>query len=143
MGHKTGWLTLYAGMAGGADILLIPEIPYDLEVVAEAIRKRTKAGKHFTIIAAAEGAISKEEAALSKSELKAKRKKENYPSAAYRIGAEILQKTGLEVRVTFRGDVQRGGQPCAYDRFLRQGWERRPQNSFAEKIWLYDVCKRE
>ena len=59
MGHKTGWLTLYAGMAGGADILLIPEIPYDLEVVAEAIRKRTKAGKHFTIIAAAEGAIPK------------------------------------------------------------------------------------
>ena len=118
MGHKTGWLTLYAGMAGGADILLIPEIPYDLEVVAEAIRKRTKAGKHFTIIAAAEGAISKEEAALSKSELKAKRKKENYPSAAYRIGAEILQKTGLEVRVTVPGHMQRGGEPTPCDRVL-------------------------
>lgn len=143
MGHKTGWLTLYAGMAGGADILLIPEIPYDLEVVAEAIRKRTKAGKHFTIIAAAEGAISKEEAALSKSELKAKRKKENYPSAAYRIGAEILQKTGLEVRVTVPGHVQRGGQPCAYDRVLATRLGAKTAELILQKKYGYMTCVKE
>ena len=66
MGHKTGWLTLHAGIAGGADIILIPEIPYSIEAISQAIAKRTASGKRFTIIAAAEGAISKEEAAMSK-----------------------------------------------------------------------------
>ena len=64
MGHKVGWLTLYAGVAGGADIILLPEIPYDIEKVIAAINKRTKAGKGFTILAVAEGAISSEDAAL-------------------------------------------------------------------------------
>ena len=70
MGHKVGWLTLYAGIAGGADIVLIPEIPYDIDKVVEAIDKRTKAGKGFTILAVAEGAISKEDAKLSKKEVR-------------------------------------------------------------------------
>ena len=120
MGHKTGWLTLYAGMAGGADILLIPEIPYDLEVVAEAIRKRTKAGKHFTIIAAAEGAISKEDAQLGKKELKKKMEEDRklYPSVSYKVAKEIEDRTGMEIRVTVPGHTQRGGSPCPYDRVL-------------------------
>lgn len=118
MGHKTGWLTLHAGIAGGADIILIPEIPYSIEVISQAIAKRTASGKRFTIIAAAEGAISKEEAAMSKKELKLLRKQENYASTAYRIGAAIEEKTGQEVRVTVPGHVQRGGQPVAYDRVL-------------------------
>lgn len=118
MGHKTGWLTLHAGIAGGADIILIPEIPYSIESISQAIAKRTASGKRFTIIAAAEGAISKEEAAMSKKELKLLRKQENYASTAYRIGAAIEEKTGQEVRVTVPGHVQRGGQPVAYDRVL-------------------------
>ena len=118
MGHKTGWLTLHAGIAGGADIILIPEIPYSIEAISQAIAKRTASGKRFTIIAAAEGAISKEEAAMSKKELKLLRKQENYASTAYRIGAAIEEKTGQEVRVTVPGHVQRGGQPVAYDRVL-------------------------
>lgn len=118
MGHKTGWLTLHAGIAGGADIILIPEIPYSIEAISQAIAKRTSSGKRFTIIAAAEGAISKEEAAMSKKELKLLRKQENYASTAYRIGAAIEEKTGQEVRVTVPGHVQRGGQPVAYDRVL-------------------------
>ena len=65
MGHKVGWLTLYAGVAGGADIILLPEIPYDIDKVVDAIHKRTKEGKGFTILAVAEGAISKEDSALS------------------------------------------------------------------------------
>ena len=118
MGHKTGWLTLHAGIAGGADIILIPEIPYSIEAISQAIAKRTASGKRFTIISAAEGAITKEEAAMSKKELKLLRKQENYASTAYRIGAAIEEKTGQEVRVTVPGHVQRGGQPVAYDRVL-------------------------
>ena len=72
MGHKVGWLTLYAGIAGGADIILIPEIPYNLDKVIEAIEKRSQAGKGFTILAVAEGAISQEDAKLSKKEYKEK-----------------------------------------------------------------------
>lgn len=143
MGHKTGWLTLYAGMAAGADIILIPEIPYDIDIVADAIRKRTKSGKHFTIIAAAEGAVSKEEALLTKSELKAKRKKEKYPSAAYRIGAEIFQKTSQEVRVTVPGHVQRGGQPCAYDRVLATRLGAKTAELILQKKYGYMTCVKE
>ena len=119
MGHKVGWLTLHAGIAGGADIILIPEIPYDIEVVAKAIKKREKAGKRFSIIAVAEGAISKEDAALTKKERKKKKEKEvKYPSIAYEIGAKIEELTGQEIRVTVPGHMQRGGSPCPYDRVL-------------------------
>ncbi len=71
MGHKVGWITLHAGIAGGADIILIPEIPYDIAKVYEALDKRTKQSKGFTIVAVAEGAISKEVAELPKKERKA------------------------------------------------------------------------
>lgn len=119
MGHKVGWLTLYAGIAGGADIILLPEIPYDLDVVIEALKTRTKNGKKFSIIAVAEGAISKENAALSKKELKEKKKSGVvYPSVAYEIGAMITERTGQEVRVTVPGHMQRGGDPCPFDRVL-------------------------
>ena len=83
MGHKVGWLTLHAGIAGGADIILLPEIPYDIDSVVEALNKRTEQGKRFSILAVAEGAISKEDAALTKKELKAKRKKNPFPRYHY------------------------------------------------------------
>ncbi len=116
MGHKVGWLTLNAGMAGGADIILIPEIPYDIDKIVEAINLRNKRGSRFTILAVAEGAISKENAALSKKEFKEKTKKNHHPSVSYEIAAQILEKTGKEVRVTVPGHTQRGGSPCPYDR---------------------------
>ena len=118
MGHKVGWLTLYAGIAGGADIILIPEIPYDIDKVVEAIRKRSKAGKGFTILAVAEGAISREDAKLGKKEYKEKVKKRAYPSVSYEVAAKIQEKSGFEVRVTVPGHTQRGGSPCPYDRVL-------------------------
>ena len=116
MGHKVGWLTLNAGMASGADIILIPEIPYDIDKVVEAIKQRGKNGSRFTILAVAEGAISKEDAKLSKKELKEKMKNYKYPSVSYEIADRILEKTGQEVRVTVPGHMQRGGSPCPYDR---------------------------
>ena len=119
MGHKVGWLALYAGIAGGADIILLPEIPYDIDVVVNAIRSRTKNGKNFTILAVAEGAISKENAALTKKELKEKKKNGPvYPSVAYELGAQISERTGQEIRVTVPGHMQRGGEPCPYDRVI-------------------------
>ena len=120
MGHKVGWLTLHAGIAGGADIILLPEIPYDIKKVAEAISKREKAGKGFTILAVAEGAISKEDAALSKKEYKEKLKnrKYPYPSISYELADKIQELTGQEIRITVPGHTQRGGSPCPYDRVI-------------------------
>lgn len=103
MGHKVGWLTLHAGIAGGADIILIPEIPYDINSVVDAINKRTNAGKRFSILAVAEGAISKEDAKLSKKELKAKQEKSPYPSVSYKIGKEIEEKQDRKSVSPFRG----------------------------------------
>lgn len=118
MGHKVGWLTLYAGIAGGADIILLPEIPYDIKKVVEAIEKRSRAGKGFTILAVAEGAISKEDAELSKKDYKAKVEERKHPSVSYEIAERIQKECGVEVRVTVPGHTQRGGSPCPYDRVL-------------------------
>ncbi len=116
MGHKVGWLTLNAGMAGGADIILLPEIPYDIDKVIDKIEERDANGSRFTIIAVAEGAISKKDAKLSKKEYKEKMKNYPYPSVSYEVAAKIQEKTGREVRVTVPGHMQRGGSPCPYDR---------------------------
>jgi len=118
MGHAVGWLTLHAGIASGADIVLIPEIPYDIDKVVDAINKRTEQGKNFTILAVAEGAISKEDALLSKKEMKKKLKDRKYPSVSYQIGAEIEERTGQEIRIAVPGHTQRGGSPCPYDRVI-------------------------
>lgn len=118
MGHKVGWLTLHAGIAGGADIILLPEIPYSLEVVTKALQKRERQGKNFSIIAVAEGAISAEDAALSKKERKAKAAKSPYPSKAYELADELGKRTGQEIRICVPGHIQRGGSPCSYDRVL-------------------------
>ena len=114
MGHKVGWVTLHAGIAGGADIILIPEIPYDIDKIVDAI------GKGFTILAVAEGAISKEDAKLSKKELKKKQEedKKKYPSVAYKLEDELQKKLNLDIRITIPGHTQRGGSPCPYDRVL-------------------------
>ena len=116
MGHKVGWLTLHAGMASGADIILLPEIPYDINKVIAKIEEREKKGSRFTIIAVAEGAISKQDASLSKKEYKKKLAEKVYPSVSYEVAAAIQEKTGREVRVTVPGHTQRGGSPCPYDR---------------------------
>ena len=116
MGHKVGWLTLNAGMAGGADVILIPEIPYDIDKVCEAIEARDKRGSRFTIIAVAEGAISKKDSKLSKKEYKEKLANSKYPSVSYEIAEAIQNRTGHEVRVTVPGHMQRGGAPDPYDR---------------------------
>ena len=136
MGHNTGWLTLGAGVSGGADVILIPEIPYDIEVVADSILRRDRAGKHFSIVAVAEGALSKESAQkleiLNKRKKKAEVDKEKQKQidteikeyknvvvgGTLQLAKELEQLTLIESRVTILGHLQRGGIPSAYDRLL-------------------------
>ena len=115
MGNKAGWLSLYAGVAGGGDVILIPEIPYDVKAIARHLEARTKFGKSFSIIVVAEGALSVREAEMDKRDRK-KYRADNGPSVGYRVAREIHGETGLETRATVLGYVQRGGIPSASDR---------------------------
>ncbi|MCB1134123.1 MAG: ATP-dependent 6-phosphofructokinase, partial [Verrucomicrobiae bacterium] len=125
MGHNSGWLALGAGLAGGADVILIPEIPYDLDVVAQSLLGRMRRGKMFSIVAVAEGAHSVAEAAEAVEENGKKKKKkgskeiEHIKEPVSSILAEHLEDvTGLETRVTSLGHLQRGGIPTPTDRLL-------------------------
>lgn len=113
------------GIASGADIVLLPEIPYDIQKVGKALDKRRRQGKTFSILAVAEGALSKEEAKLGKKALAAKRAAEGDPSIALpdRQGAGALCRHGDAGMRT--GAFPEGRQPCAYDRVLATRWARR------------------
>lgn len=138
MGHNAGWLALGAGVAGGADVILIPEIHYDVDKVAESILVRSHSGKAFSIVAVSEGAISKQDARkVAKVEKKlrdAEKKKDKNARAKYeakladlavwqvdstvRLARQLEELTRLESRVTILGHLQRGGTPSAADRLL-------------------------
>jgi ATP-dependent phosphofructokinase / diphosphate-dependent phosphofructokinase len=137
MGHNTGWLTAAAGLAGGADVVLIPEIPYRLDKVGQALVERHRRGKRFSIVAIAEGAVSAED-----EERIAKERRGRKPSkaetegdadeggngdeqgsqtgerAAAFLSRRLPELTGLETRLTALGHVMRGGSPSAADRIL-------------------------
>jgi 6-phosphofructokinase 1 len=138
MGHRAGWLALGSGIAGGADVILLPEIPYQLETVAEAITYRVKNGKKFSIVAVAEGAMSTDEAhivrglekrisdaeaaedkkarKLAKQELR--ELETNRSDHTLQLAHQLEQLTGLESRPSILGHLQRGGTPSAADRLL-------------------------
>jgi len=116
MGHRAGWLALGAGIAGGADVILIPEIPYHIESVIESLLNRYRQGKRFSIVAIAEGALSVEEA--KKKENSSSEKEIQGPSAAVKLARQIESLTNLETRVTALGHLQRGGTPTPTDRLL-------------------------
>jgi 6-phosphofructokinase 1 len=140
MGHNAGWLALGAGMAGGADVILLPEIPYDTQVIADTILRRLRRGSPFSIVAVSEGAAPKELAAeiadnrakLEKFEAATKKNKAAIEQVEARLAelekqrlghslplaAALEQRTGLESRVTILGHIQRGGTPSAADRLL-------------------------
>jgi ATP-dependent phosphofructokinase / diphosphate-dependent phosphofructokinase len=131
MGHKAGWLALGAGLAGGADAIILPEIPYDLQAVGEfMVKRQVQYGRRFSIIAVAEGARSQEEAALKGKKFKVKDAPEKAEpdlvdgyhlvkeSLASRLAREIQTMTRTEARVTTLGHVQRGGAPSSADRLL-------------------------
>ncbi len=118
MGNKTGWLTLTAGIAGGADVVLLPEIPFSMENVAKAIDRRHKKGKAFSIVAVAEGAMTMEEAAMKKKERAKFRQEQGYKNITEPLTRYIEENTGCETRMVVPGHLQRGGSPSSYDRVL-------------------------
>ena len=135
MGHRAGWLALGSGLAGGADVILIPEIPYDIEKIAQAICRRSKTGKHFSIVAVSEGAMSVETAALLENAEKRKKNTSNdeemksaqdeikeimanRANHTMEIASNLEKLCKLEARVTILGHLQRGGTPSAADRIL-------------------------
>ena len=113
MGRNAGWIALYSGIAGGADIILIPEIAYHPEAIVDSIRSRQKEGSRFDIIVVAEGA-KRQGGVESYLDRRARR----LGGAAYQVAGEIGQQIDLEIRVTVLGHVQRGGSPNAFDRIL-------------------------
>lgn len=135
MGHRAGWLALGAGIAGGADVILIPEIPYSIDVIAEAIRRRAHRGRRFSIVVVAEGAMTQKQfgsieklvqqkkEATSKSERREASAKldafhEDHVGHTVRLVEQLEQMTGIESRLTILGHLQRGGTPSAADRIL-------------------------
>ena len=136
MGHDAGWLCLGAGIAGGADVILIPEIPYDVEIVARSLIARQRSGKRFSIIAAAEGIMTHDQAKARATAEKSGRKVKKaevlhtmhteqdgeihlvQEAVASRLARQIQHATGVEARVTSLGHVQRGGAPTPFDRLL-------------------------
>jgi len=135
MGHRAGWLALGAGIAGGADVILIPEIPYNLEYVADAIRERVRGGKRFSIVAVAEGALpidaarkitaaeAKKQQAANKDEKKVAKEElvvleTLHANHTMQLAKQLEEMTGQETRVTILGHLQRGGAPSAADRLL-------------------------
>jgi 6-phosphofructokinase 1 len=125
MGHNAGWLTLGAGLAGGADVILIPEIPYRIESVSEALVNRYRQGKRFSIVAVAEGAMSVEDAEQAAKAAEAGETVEwdedaetAGESSGVRLARRIQEASNLETRVTVLGHLQRGGTPTPADRLL-------------------------
>lgn len=140
MGNKAGWLTLYSGLAGGADVVLLPEIPYDLKEVAKCVEGRAKNKKPFTIIAVAEGAMEKEEAKLKRKDREAARQEEGFSGIANRIAKQLSAEMGVEARAVIPGHVQRGGSPSAYDRVLSTQFGIHAAQLIARKEYGYTVA---
>lgn len=118
MGRDAGWLTLHAGIASGADVILIPEIPYDFDKIVAGIESRKRKGRNFSIIAVAEGAVSVTDKQLSEEERRRVKEASGHSTISYRLASELEKVTGQEARVTVPGHYQRGGPPCPYDRVL-------------------------
>ena len=118
MGRYAGWIALYAGVAGGADVILIPEIPYDLAKVANAIRVRQLNGKKFSIIVVAEGAKPLGGQMVVERLMSGRTDPVKLGGIGAKLAHDLEALTGMESRVTVLGHLQRGGSPIAYDRVL-------------------------
>ncbi|MCQ9205540.1 MAG: 6-phosphofructokinase [Omnitrophica bacterium] len=118
MGRHAGWIAAYAGVAGGADCILIPEIPIDIKEVCDSIDKRHKRGKNFSIVVVAEGAFFKDENICLQEKKLDEFGHVRLGGIGHTLAEMIEKKTGFETRVTVLGHIQRGGSPSAFDRIL-------------------------
>lgn len=144
MGRFAGWIALEAAIAGGADVALIPEIPYDINKAAEAIKKRMKEGKNFSIVVVSEGAMPKdEEASTYKADIgEGTGISVKFAGAGNKVAKELQELTGLESRCTTLGYMQRGGIPSAYDRVLSTKYGAKAMElALEEKFGVLTVIK--
>lgn len=118
MGRYAGWIALHAGISGGADVILIPEIPYDIEKVIKKIKERYRQNKKFSIIVVAEGARSKDGEMVVQKIVPQSHDPVRLGGIGNKVAEEIERLTGIETRVTVLGHLQRGGAPVPYDRIL-------------------------
>jgi ATP-dependent phosphofructokinase / diphosphate-dependent phosphofructokinase len=118
MGRHAGWIAAYAGMAGGADVILVPERPFDIEQVCDHVRRRHARGRTFSIVVVSEGAIPKDGDVWSQHAGTDAFGHQRLGGIAVQLEQEIERRTGFECRMTILGHVQRGGSPLAYDRVL-------------------------
>ncbi|MGE5673435.1 MAG: 6-phosphofructokinase [Mycobacterium leprae] len=118
MGRYAGWIGLASGLAGGADAILIPEIPFRAEAVARQVRRRCQEGKPFSIVVAAEGALTPEGERVFRQDGVGRQSSPRLGGIGQVVGEQLESLTGVETRVTVLGHLQRGGSPTAYDRIL-------------------------
>jgi 6-phosphofructokinase 1 len=118
MGHTAGWIALYSGVAGGGDIILIPEIPYDIQAIAEKVKERDKKGKRFSIVVIAEGAKPKGGDRVVQRIVKESSDPIRLGGIGFMLGKQIEKATGLETRTVVMGHLLRGGAPIPFDRIL-------------------------
>jgi 6-phosphofructokinase 1 len=118
MGHKAGWIALYAGVAGGGDIILIPEIPYSVPAVLAKVRDREARGKRFSIVVVAEGARPRGGEAVVKKIVARASDPIRFGGVGFALGEELEKESGMEARAVVLGHLQRGGSPTAFDRIL-------------------------
>lgn len=135
MGRNAGWLTLHAGIASGSDVILIPEIPYDIESVCDYCRQRNKRGKRFTLIAVSEGARPKGGTQVVNKIVHDSPDPVRLGGVSTVLAEEIAARTHLETRPTILGHVQRGGTPCAYDRVLATAFGHKAIQLVALREW--------
>lgn len=139
MGHRAGWIALYSGIAGGGDILLIPEIPYEIEVVSEKVKERNKKGKRFSILVVAEGAKPKGGEIIIQRIVKESSDPLRLGGIGFVLGRQIEELTGLETRTVVMGHLLRGGTPTAFDRVLATRLGARSMEMVREKKFGYMV----
>jgi len=118
MGHRAGWIALHSGVAGGGDIILIPEIPYSIEAVEAKVWDRHKRGKRFSIIVIAEGAKPKGGEVVVKKMVEKSSDPVRLGGVGFMLGDQLEKRTGIETRAVVLGHLQRGGSPTAFDRVL-------------------------
>jgi phosphofructokinase-like protein len=118
MGRHAGWIALHSGLAGGADVILVPERPFDIDEVCRLIRRRHSRGRYFSIVVVAEGATPKEGTMETLAGAEDEFGHVRLGGIGQRLEAEIEQRTGYETRATVLGHTQRGGSPTAFDRVL-------------------------
>jgi len=142
MGHRAGWVALYSGMAGGGDIILIPEIPYDMNRIAAKVKERNRKGKRFSIVVVAEGAKPKGGDMVIQRMVKESSDPVRLGGIGFVLGEQIEKRTGLETRTVVMGHLLRGGSPTPFDRILSTSLGTKAVDLIEEKRFGYMVGVR-